>query len=903
VIVVVGAPSGTVTFLFTDIEGSTRLWEAVPDAMRPALARHDQIVRTAAEGHGGFVFSTGGDGFAVAFSRAGDALAAALEAQAALNAESWPKAAAIRVRMGLHTGEADEREGDYYGPAVNRAARLTAVAHGGQVVCSAVTAGLADPAGLRSLGPHRLRDLGAPEPVFQVGGGVFPALRSVDVVPGNLPTQVTELVGRMDDVARLAPLVGPERLLTLTGAGGIGKTRLALAVAAAVAPRFADGCWFVELAPATSGTDVGRAVAAAMGSPATELAALSGYIADRQALIVLDNCEHVLADAARVAQALVTAGPDAVIVATSREPLGVAGEVVRGVASLATPDDADASAAEAMGTSAVRLFATRALAATEQFVLDDANVGAVVEICRRLDGVPLAIELAAARVRAMSPGEIARRLGERFRLLAAAGRPLQERHRTLAAAVAWSHDLLSDDERLVFRRLAVFPASFDLEAAERVTGTGGAVDVVDAVVRLVERSLVQYDSLGDRYRMLETLRQYGAERLADAEETADTREAHTAWCLCLVERLAPRLLDAGYDDAIDRLMLELDNLRAAAAWLAENHRWGDLGQLAQGTWIFLMEQSLGDGTRWLRQAIDNSDSLDQARVDALAELSTLLATMGDLASAIALADESLALAGRLGLHPSLVAWASKAQCDLIAGDGGAAVDAAEEGQRAAGAAGCDQLWSALLEALRGAALAVLGEHDASRRVAAESVAMAQRTGHGGAIGTAFLVAVAGRLNTSAPDLAGALDIIERNRHHRCFHRGDKTSVWFGLQEGVALAGGRNSAAVSHLAGGLRVADRLQLFPAVELAVRALAYDAACDGHLGTAASLLGYRSANLLTTPAAPIPWLDERVRRALDELPSEVRAIHFDRGAAMSRRELMALVESFEQLTKVAVG
>ena len=370
--------------------------------------------------------------------------------------------------MGLHTGETVERDGDYFGPVVNRAARLMAVAHGGQVVCSQATAALADSGvGLRSLGEHRLRDLGVAEHVFQVGVGVFPPLRSVDAMPTNLPTVRTELIGRADDMAALARLVELEQLVTLTGVGGVGKTRLALAVAAAMAPAYPDGCWLVELAPVAEGAEVLKTVAAAMRAPATDLDGLVAYLADRRMLVVLDNCEHVLADTARLVDAVLADAPELHVVATSREPLGLDGEHVRRVQSLGVPA-LDAAVGEAAGTPAVRLFAERAAAASDGFAITPANVSSVVDICRHLDGIPLAIELAAARVRAMPPAEIAGRLGERFRLLAGGSRRAQERHRTLLATVSWSHDLLSDAERLVFRRLAVFPASFDLAAAEAV---------------------------------------------------------------------------------------------------------------------------------------------------------------------------------------------------------------------------------------------------------------------------------------------------------------------------------------------------------------------------------------------------------------------------------------------------
>ena len=531
--------SGTVSFLFTDIEGSTQLWDSVPDAMRPALERHDEIFRSCIGACDGYVFSIGGDGFGAAFARAADALTVAVAMQEALAAEPWPDGAVVRVRMGVHTGEVSERDGNYFGTAVNRAARLMAVAHGGQVVCSQASATLAgDAVSLRSLGEHRLRDLAAAEQIFQVGEGSFPPLRSVDAVPTNLPTVRTELIGRTDDVTSLMELVERERLVTLTGVGGVGKTRLALGVAAAIAAGFTDGCWLVELSPVADGDEVVKTVAAAMRAPTTTTDALVDYLADRRVLIVLDNCEHVLDAAADLADAILADAADVHVLVTSREPLGLDGEQVRRVQSLALPD-AEATADVASASAAVRLFAERAAAVSEGFAVDAGNVDAVVEICRHLDGIPLAIELAAARVRAMAPAEIARRLDERFRLLAGGSRRSQERHRTLLATVAWSHDLLTDEERTTFRRLAVFPASFDLTAAEAVAGDGD-IDAVDCVLRLVDRSLVVYEPAEDRYRLLETLRQFGADRLAEAGETEATRERHARYFLDFAARYDPR---------------------------------------------------------------------------------------------------------------------------------------------------------------------------------------------------------------------------------------------------------------------------------------------------------------------------------------------------------------------------
>ena len=588
---VMSAPSGTVTFLFTDIEGSTRLWQVDESAIRAALSRHDELLRKAIADHDGVVFSSMGDGMAAAFSSASAAVAAAVTAQRLLEAETWAAAAPIRVRMGIHTGEAVARDGDYFGTAVNRTARLMAIGHGGQVLCSQATAvvvgaGVPDGAVLVDLGERRLRDLSEPIRVFQVRHrdlrAEFPPLRSVDAVATNLPTVRTELIGRSEDVAALADLVEREPLVSLVGVGGVGKTRLALAVAAALASGFADGCWLVELAAVAEGSEVARTVAAAIGAPMSDLQGLVGYLADRRMLVVLDNCEHVLPDAADLLDALLAACPEVHVVVTSREPIGLDGEQVRRVQSLGVPA-VDAAAGEAAQAAAVRLFAARAAAVSDHFEIGDANVAAVSDMPEsRRD--PAGHRARRCRVRAMPPPEIAGRLEERFRLLAGGSRRAQERHRTLLAAVSWSHDLLREDEKIVFRRLCVFPSTFDLAAAEAVAGDVG-LDVVDCVVRLVDRSLVQYEPGEGRYRLLETLRQYGKDRLADAGETDETTEHHARFYLGLVERIGPELLDARYRIAHAQLSLELDNLRATAAWCSEHDRWVELAAMAQQSWL------------------------------------------------------------------------------------------------------------------------------------------------------------------------------------------------------------------------------------------------------------------------------------------------------------------------------
>ncbi len=536
------SPTGTVTFLFSDIEGSTRLWEAVPERMADAVARHDGIVRAAVSARGGFVFSTGGDGFAIAFQRAGDALAAALDAQQQLVTEAWPDGAAVRVRMALHTGEVEERDGNYFGPSLNRAARLMSAAHGGQVVCSAVTASLVanqrlDGAGLVELGRHRLRDLSEPEVVFQLVHPAlpseFPPLRSLDRYPGNLPVQATSFVGRERELVEYAKALEETRVLTLSGVGGVGKTRMAVQLAADVVPTFPDGAWLVELAPVASPDAMEEAIMSALGlqqRPGTAAQrALLDFFRERRLLLVLDNCEHLLGPVAAFVDSVVAAAPGIKVLATSREGLAVPGERTVTVPSLGLPGTG-ATAEEALETPAVRLFIDRAAEVDSAFTVAPGEPHTIARLCERLDGIPLAIELAAARAKGMTPGEIITHLDRRFRLLTRGRRTATTRHQTLRNTIDWSYELLDEAERTVLRRLAVFHGSFGLPAAEAIVADEDLdpFDVVDLVVRLVEKSLVVADPgpAGTRYRLLETIRDYAWERLEDVDEVDQVAEAH-----------------------------------------------------------------------------------------------------------------------------------------------------------------------------------------------------------------------------------------------------------------------------------------------------------------------------------------------------------------------------------------
>ena len=503
-------PMGTVTFLLSDVEGSTKRWETAPEVTALAIARHYELLDAAIAAHGGVrpVEQGEGDSVVAAFSRASDAVAAAADIQHAFTAEDWPEGAELRVRVAVHTGEARLRDAvNYVGEALNRTARIRAVGHGGQVLISAAVAELAAdrlPTGvtLNDLGVHRLKDLARPERIWQVvTAGLqseFPPLRSLDVFRHNLPIQLSPLIGRMSEIVDVRRLLSSDRLVSLTGAAGVGKTRLALAVSAELLDSYPGGVWWVELAPVTNADAVGRAALAAMGAPdvpdAASVRQLAAYLGTEPSLLVLDNCEHLIGGCAALVAGLLAANPSTHVLTTSREALGVPGEITFRVPSLPCPHpELPLDVSTLSQYDAVVLFLERARRARPSFAVSEANCPAIAQICHRLDGIPLALELAAARCRQMSAERIAAELDDRFRLLTGGARTAMARQQTLAASVDWSHERLDDAERTTFRRLGVFIAPFPLEAAESVvaaTGDIATVEVFDLVSRLVDKSLV-----------------------------------------------------------------------------------------------------------------------------------------------------------------------------------------------------------------------------------------------------------------------------------------------------------------------------------------------------------------------------------------------------------------------------
>jgi predicted ATPase/class 3 adenylate cyclase len=531
-------PSGTVTFAFTDIEGSTPRWDRDRAAMEAAVRRHDALMREAIAAHNGYVFKTIGDAFCAAFARPEDAVGAMFDAQRALGAEDFSAVDGLRVRVAVHTGTADERDRDYFGPAGNRVARLLGIGHGGQVLLSGVTSELVRGAlspllSLRDLGEHRLKDLSRPEHVYQLVGpaliGDFPPLRSLSAMPNNLPRQMTSFVGRETEVAEITALLAKHQLVTIVGSGGVGKTRTSLQVAANLLDGSGDGVWFIELAPLSSGDYIPSTVATVLGltlpSKGDPLEHLVRATSAKHALLVFDNCEHLVEAAARVASALLRGCPRIAVLASSRQGFGIAGETTYRMPALAVPPrgaGGTLSASDAARYAAIALFVERAQAADRRFSLMDDTAPVVAEICRRLDGIPLAIELAAARVNILSPRQLRDKLDERFRVLTGGSRDVLPRQQTLRALIDWSYDLLDERERTFFCRLGIFVDGFTLEGASAIASVDDLdeFDVLDLVASLVEKSLVLAEPSGDalRYRLLESTRAYAFERLREARE-------------------------------------------------------------------------------------------------------------------------------------------------------------------------------------------------------------------------------------------------------------------------------------------------------------------------------------------------------------------------------------------------
>lgn len=669
-------PTGTVTFLFTDIEGSTRLWDQDGARMSQALAAHDALARNAVEAHHGTVVKMIGDGMHAAFDDALDALGATLDMQRALADPAATCGVPLHVRCGLHAGVVERRDNDYFGSPVNRAARIMSAAHGGQVLLSQAVVDcvreiLPETVSLRDLGNVRLKDLAKPEHVYQAVHPQlrqeFPALRSLEATPNNLPQLATSFIGREKELDELKRLLAKTRLLTLTGSGGCGKTRLSLQVAADSLERFPDGAWLAELAPLSDPGLVPQTVATVLclkeepGRPITET--LTEHLKDKRLLLLLDNCEHLLDVCAKVIDALLRQCPDVQVLASSREALAISGEQAYRVPSLSLPDPKQAHTSVSVAQfEAVQLFTDRALLARADFQVTNQNASTLASICYRLDGIPLAIELAAARMRSLSVEEIDSKLNHRFRLLTGGSRTALPRQQTLRSLIDWSYDLLNDPAKLLLQRLSVFAGGWTLDAAEQICAGHGmeTQEILDLLTSLCDKSLVVADqNEGDsRFRLVETVRQYAREKLVESGSSEAVRERHRDYFVAVAEEAELELMGAQQAEWLQRLAEEHDNVRATLEWsLLDTGSGTGLRQCGAMLRYWFTRGHLSEGREWCARALRKAGAEEptQERAKALNTAGVLAYYQGDYAAARTCHEESLAIQRRLGNRNGIAA--------------------------------------------------------------------------------------------------------------------------------------------------------------------------------------------------------------------------------------------------------
>ena len=828
--------------------------------MDDAVKRHDALLREAIDRHNGYVFKTGGDAFCAAFTRVSDGVATACEAQRTLSAQDFSAVGGLAIRIGLHVGEASERDGDYFGPAVNRVARLTSIGHGGQILLSGVTSDLAGgdlPAGasLLDLGLHRLKDLVEPEHVWQLSVETlpteFPALRSLDARPNNLPIERTSFVGREQDIADVVELLDRHRLLTLVGSGGVGKTRLALHVGAELLDRYPDGVWFVDLAPISDPELVSSVTAQALGMSQQQGSrvdqAIPLWLKRKKLLVIFDNCEHVVEPVAQLAGAILAAAPDVRILATSRQALNVEGEAAHQLPSLPLPAEAGAlTVNEALRYGALVLFVDRAKAADTRFTLTDDTAPIVADICRRLDGIPLAIELAAARVKVLSIPNLARRLNERFKILTGGSRTALPRQKTLSALIDWSYDLLTYQEQLLFNRVGVFAGGFSLDAATAVCSGDGLdeIDVLDLLSSLTDKSLVVADTSGEheRYRLLESTAAYALDKLSAVGEHETLARRHAEYfrdqALAAVERLGTGSTLAWTTG----VQLELDNFRAALGWALTRGNDAVLGGAIAGALggLWLNAGLTVEGRYWISLAFDRVSDAEQPQIaarlwqalnllssgqrkhDAAQRAMQLYASVGD-ARGTARAQQSLASALR-----------QMGQLD----------DATAENEQAlATARACgDTFCVAGCLILQAGIARMRGDIDAGRELYAQALAALKALGNES--GTAIVLGNMAEMEFAGGHPEQALQAAsEALEIHLRGTNATSIAILHGNCAAYQIAIGDLGAARDSAREGLRLARQVRHEPSIANVLQHLALLAGLGGAARRAAQLLGYVDA------------------------------------------------------------
>jgi predicted ATPase/class 3 adenylate cyclase len=856
----IAVPSGTVTFLFSDIEGSTQRWEMNPEAMKAAVARHEQLVSAAIKQHNGYVFKSMGDAFCAAFHTAPDAVLAALDAQLALAKEDFTTVDNLRVRMGLHTGYADERDNDYFGPTVNRVARLMSIGHGGQVLLSGVTRDLAHsdlPAGaeLIDLGSHRLSDLTEPERVWQLSfkglATNFPALKSLGTIPNNLFVQPTSFRGRERDLEALKSLLSKHKLITLSGSGGIGKTRLAVEAGTEVLDRYPDGVWFVDFAPITDPQLVASAIAKELGMSQVEGRqvdeSILQFLKRKKLLLILDNCEHLLEAVATIANAITRGCPDVRLLATSRQALGISGEEILRLPSLEVPHEiADLTPSAVMEFGAVALFVDRARSVDQSFAPTDENAPVIADICRRLDGIPLAIELAAARVKVLSIPNLAKRLNDRFKILTGGSRTALPRQKTLTALIDWSYDLLSPQEQMLFTRASIFAGGFSLEAASAVCMGDGIEeqDVLDLLSSLTDKSLIVADTGGEqeRYRLLESTRAYALEKLAAAGTLERLARRHADY-FCGEARAAEARYGRGSTSTwLARVELELDNYRAALEWsIAEGKDVALAGAMAGALERLWFHAGLeAEGRYWIDRV---RASLDEAAYPQVAaRLRRALALLSDAKPKYEHAERALALYQSVGDGHG-AAWSlihlGQGLCQM--GRLEEASDAYERAVEAMRGSG-DEPLAALCLRRQGETRWFRGDIEGGREMFAQALvafnALGDEAGTSAVLGNLAELEFADGHADQALRLAGeALKIQARGKNTQYL------TVLYQISAAYRIALGDETGAAADAREGLRLARQTQETLYTAIALQYFALVGALQGEVRNAARLMGYVNA------------------------------------------------------------
>jgi len=914
----------TLTCLFTDIEGSTAMLRRLGDGYAQVLADHHRLIRDALAAHDGQEVDTQGDAFFAVFSSASACVSAAITMQRALIAHPWPAGGEVRVRMGIHSGEVSRTAAGVIGFEVHRAARIAAAAHGGQIVLSATTAALLrdslpEGAGFKDLGVHRFKDLGRPERIFQlVARGLpaaFPPLRAAGhpKQPNNLPTQVSAFIGREAELAEVGRLIMTFRLVTLTGSGGVGKTRLGLQAAAGRLDGSRDGVWFADLAPLHDPDLVAVTVASVLGipeDPASDPAStLVEAVGGRSMLVLLDNCEHVIDACAKLANTMLRSCPNVRLLATSREPLGIDGEHVHRVPSLDTPADDD-DADTIRSAEAVRLFADRVAQQGVTLTSDERTASLAGRICRRLDGSPLAIELAAARLRVMSVTELDARLDHRFAILTGGSRTALPRQQTLLAMLDWSWELLNGAERHVLARLAVFAGGFDLTAAEAVTaGEDGLLgEIVALLGALVDKSLVQFEDSGGgpvRYRLLETVRQYAALKLEllDPAAADDARRAHRDQYLVLAESATLQLV--GHDQAewLDRLDLELGNIRAALGYSLQRRDPVSGIRLAAALRVFWKTRGHAtEGIEALRALLDLPTPEEQVllRAQGLAAAAYLLEQTGEYAIAEEHCEEGLAIARAAGddyLTADLLYL--RALVLLRRGQPGQALRFIESGLGFARQHKEPHVTAHLLEA-RSFALDLQGNHAGAAHDARESVLLSRQAGDRRHVGTMLGNLGYAELSLGKPDaarahLAESLDIARAlNDQYGVVYR----TLNLGLAEYLS---GSATAAEELFTESLNLAGRMGIRASIAYALIGLAMTRRANAAISRSARLHGAAAASLAALEETIEPLEGELRERDCQRLRSamgtEVFEAEYAAGRALTTDEVFALARGERRL------